>query len=418
MLVAARPVLTSDNQGPIKASLIMGRYLDASAIAELEAITSASFSVYALGDSSMPPDVSRTAALLTPGGPAQVEPVDGSTLAGYSVIEDITGTPALYVRVLSERRAYAQGREAAWYLLGALALAGGAFMLVTMLLLERTVLAPLARLDRQVGGIAGHGSRSARVSEGGRDELGRLAMTINSFLDTIERADNGRDRAEAQLIALNRELANEREAIAEINRSLEEKVRQRTDALELLNDQLQQRHTQLQDARAQATTDALTGLGNHRAFQQIIRDAVKAGGDVGLAIIDIDNFKAINDQRGHLVGDQVLRDFSAALMELGMADRAYRYGGDEFAIVLPGEGQTAAVASAEQIRIAVQQRLDGVGNVTVSVGAASYPETADAAEELIYGADAAMYWAKSAGKNRVGNWGETRRQSASAGRTR
>lgn len=99
-------------------------------------------------------------------------------------------------------------------------------------------------------------------------------------------------------------------------------------------------------------------------------------------------------------------------MEMGLADTAFRYGGDEFAIILRGEGQQAVVSTAEQVRIAVQTRLDGVGNVTVSVGAASHPETADTAEELIYGADSAMYWAKSAGKNRVGDWSHTRRESS------
>jgi diguanylate cyclase (GGDEF)-like protein len=212
-------------------------------------------------------------------------------------------------------------------------------------------------------------------------------------------------------MAVNRELTDERQRIESLNRSLEAKVAERTADLETANEQLRQRNRQLVDARTQAATDALTGLGNHRAFHQRIREDV-SGLDrtVGLVIFDLDNFKSINDTHGHMAGDDVLRGLAAALMEMGLGENAYRYGGDEFAIILPGEGQDAAAATAEQVRIAVQTSLDGIGNVTVSVGAASYPETADTAEELIYGADSAMYWAKSAGKNRVGDWAMTRRE--------
>jgi diguanylate cyclase (GGDEF)-like protein len=411
MLVSARPVLTSDNQGPVTASLIMGRYMDEQMIADLEDITAVSLGTYETDDQTAPSDVRDAAALAE--GDIFIQPLDGGTMGGYAMLSDIDGRPALIVRVLMPRDVFAQGASTAWYLLGALALTGVLFAFAVVLLLERAVLSPLRSISRQVGQIATDNDPTARILLGGHDEVTELGGAINSLLETIERSIDGRDRAEDQLMRLNRELTDERRRIESLNRSLEANVADRTRDLEVANDQLRQRNRQLVDARTQATTDALTGLGNHRAFHQRIREATESNAShVGLIIIDLDNFKAINDSEGHLAGDQILRGLAKALMEMGLADTAYRYGGDEFAIILPGEDQTAVVSTAEQVRIALQTRLDGVGNVTVSVGAASYPETADSTEELIYGADSAMYWAKSAGKNRVGDWSRTRRESA------
>jgi diguanylate cyclase (GGDEF)-like protein len=417
MLISAKPVTTSAGEGPVTASLMMGRYMDAAMIKELEASAGGTVSLHRLGDVGAPNDVAGLERQFSQGRAILVEPVDGGTIGGYTLLEDVRGEPALIVRVLMPRDLFAQGVTTAWYLLGALAFAGALFALVVVVLLERAVLSRLRSLSNQVAQIATDNDPGSRVHLGGHDEVSDLAGAINTLMGTIERTIDGRDRAEEQLMQLNRELTDERGRIESLNRSLEASVAERTADLEIANEQLRQRNRQLVDARTQASTDALTGLGNHRAFHQQIREAIDQNrSHVGLVIVDLDNFKAINDTEGHLAGDQILRGLARALMEMGLAEAAYRYGGDEFAIILRGEDQTAIVSTAEQVRIAVQTRLDGVGNVTVSVGAASYPETADTAEELIYGADSAMYWAKSAGKNRVGDWSLTRREGAGMSR--
>ena len=163
----------------------------------------------------------------------------------------------------------------------------------------------------------------------------------------------------------------------------------------------------LQKARAEATTDALTGLYNHRAFHERIEaetsEAQESGRPLGLIMVDIDDFKRVNDSRGHQAGDDVLRQLAPVLAAEVGQENAYRYGGDEFALLMPGKDHAATLEIAELVRRAVQRRI-GSEEIRASLGVASLSDGAATMDELIYGADAAMYWAKSQGKNRVGDW--------------
>jgi diguanylate cyclase (GGDEF)-like protein/putative nucleotidyltransferase with HDIG domain len=152
-----------------------------------------------------------------------------------------------------------------------------------------------------------------------------------------------------------------------------------------------------------ALTDPLTGLGNHRHFherlQQALLEAEEQQLPVTVCLVDIDDFKRVNDRFGHPAGDRVLAHVSSRLRQGG---EAFRLGGDEFAVLLPGHGEEAALAAANSIvdRIA-GMKLEQVGSVTVSAGIATYPAHGVGRDELIRLADSALYWAKERGKNRV-----------------
>jgi diguanylate cyclase (GGDEF)-like protein/PAS domain S-box-containing protein len=240
------------------------------------------------------------------------------------------------------------------------------------------------------------------------------SCTFNAFIRDI----TARKLAEQNLVKLTEELETSRSTLEALNQTLEEKVRERTQKLQareqdliLSNEELKQRNCQLLEARSQAATDALTSLPNHRAFQERIRAEVSraatGGFSVGLIMLDIDGFKRFNDSSGHLAGDDLLRRCSRIFVETLGPDCAYRYGGDEFVVILTSADEQQTADVAERLRCAVAAEVGGNGpGLTVSLGVAAFPSTAASVEELIYKADAAMYLAKSAGKNRVATWEE------------
>ena len=158
-------------------------------------------------------------------------------------------------------------------------------------------------------------------------------------------------------------------------------------------------------ATRDAETDGLTGLGNHRGFHTDLREALALASStrtpVTLCLIDLDNFKSINDRFGHPVGDQVLVTVAEILRAEVGAQSAYRVGGEEFAVIMAGRFEQEAYSELEHLhhRLAQSQFVHGE-QVSVSVGIASFPSSGPDRDELLKVVDAALYWAKNHGKNR------------------
>jgi diguanylate cyclase (GGDEF)-like protein len=167
----------------------------------------------------------------------------------------------------------------------------------------------------------------------------------------------------------------------------------------------------LKRAEALSVTDDLTQLYNTRYLNQVLhretKRASRSGRPLSLLFIDLDGFKGINDNHGHLFGSRALVE--AASVIRGSAretDIVARFGGDEFAVILPDTGSEGAYAVGERIRerIAEYQFLAEKGlnlRLTASVGVATLPDAADSADELIHAADVAMYSVKDHGKNGI-----------------
>jgi diguanylate cyclase (GGDEF)-like protein len=164
----------------------------------------------------------------------------------------------------------------------------------------------------------------------------------------------------------------------------------------------------------QAVTDELTGLSNRRRFQETMSAEVERskrfGQELGLVMLDIDDFKAVNDNYGHQQGDVVLREVAKILRASSREiDEPARYGGEELAVVLPGTDLQGAHNLAERVREGIEAlRLPILGDeraeplrVTASFGAAALPVSAGDARGLVAAADEALYQAKRAGKNRT-----------------
>ena len=183
--------------------------------------------------------------------------------------------------------------------------------------------------------------------------------------------------------------------LARINRQLEARIDERTHELKTLNHQLSQL----------ATLDALTGVANRRAMEQGLQREWVRGRDrqqpLSVLMIDVDRFKTYNDTFGHLEGDKMLQTIADHLRALHDPERELlaRFGGEEFALLLPDTTQHTALLRAETLRAAIQ---DQVREVTISIGVAGFVPTGDVdSNELLRRADAALYRAKAAGRNRV-----------------
>lgn len=159
--------------------------------------------------------------------------------------------------------------------------------------------------------------------------------------------------------------------------------------------------------KQQASTDGLTGCFNRRRFEeQLERDlhmAMRLAQPLSLIMLDLDNFKNINDKAGHEAGDVALCMLADTLRaELRAVDSAARFGGDEFVIILPQADSEGALLVAERLRKRIEEMdVPGFGQVTSSFGVASFPSQASSRDTLVVAADRALYISKNSGRNRV-----------------
>jgi diguanylate cyclase (GGDEF)-like protein len=263
--------------------------------------------------------------------------------------------------------------------------------LVLYLGLSAMVVRPVRVLADAAAAIQ-RGNLGARARLNRADELGRLSLVFDRMADEVESA----------------------------TQALEAKVAERSAEVVRKNEQLEELNHQLQRAVSElarlARTDALTNVHNRRHFAEVIEHEVarQATTVTTLLMVDVDHFKRVNDAFGHPIGDVVLREIAMILSRgLRGADVLTRYGGEEFAAILPETGGEQGMEVAERLRLAIEKHdfaaatRRPVGTVTVSIGVASHPQHGESPEELISAADRALYAAKASGRNRTVLWEPT-----------
>ena len=197
LIVASQPILKNDRTGPIRGTLIMGRFLDAAEVQQLSELTRSQLTLYPFQDKQLPADFQEIKQEITQNqlntktpilSPIFVRPLNLQRIAGYTLLKDIEGQPALLLRVDNPRDIYQQGKRGLRYLVIALFVVGLAFGLITLLLIEKSVLSPLSRFSATVKRIRDKNDLTERISTNGSDELSRVGIAINQLLVTLQKS--------------------------------------------------------------------------------------------------------------------------------------------------------------------------------------------------------------------------------------
>ncbi|HEJ1616168.1 TPA: diguanylate cyclase [Pseudomonas aeruginosa] len=466
-LLVSVPISNNQGSAPAKGAILAGYFLDRERLANLREQMQADLQPMPniATDATWKPLRSRSGsthnqALLSPRRfiGEHVQQVSVQYLSS-------SGEPQLRFDITKKRLLYIQGEKAINFFLGAsLLVALGAF-LVGYLALELWVLRRVQRLNREVAEV-GRNAHSIRLSDFGNDELGQLAGEMNQMLERLEHSE-ARDRAIlqsmrdgyfemdvdgviltvnpalCQLLSQTREtlighpyyellgeddLARARqpfqramqsgagktfaiplqradgslgyfEATVSLIHDLQGELRGYRGIVRDVSDQIAYQQQLLE----MAYRDPLTGLGNRKAFDEQLGQALlragSGGSELALLYLDLDRFKEVNDRFGHDVGDALLRTVAERVRStLRQPDKAYRLGGDEFAVLLEDSQENNPQRLAERLLAALVQPIalngERIDFVTPSIGIALYPRHAGDAEGLVRAADSAMYEAK------------------------
>jgi diguanylate cyclase len=262
-----------------------------------------------------------------------------------------------------------------------------------------------------------HIKTSDRIDKVGARVIGEIDDVMTLITDALAVSAN----YDASLDGANQKLASVKnldqlkaiiEGLVKSTREMRETNKALENRLTLSKVEISNLQHSLEAIRAESLTDPLTGLGNRKYFdrsiEMAVQTAIATGEPLSLLMFDIDHFKSFNDSYGHLTGDQVLRLVGMSLKQtIKGQDITARYGGEEFAVVLPNTALRQALTVADHIRRAVmakelKKKSTGeiLGRVTISVGV-SMLKPGDDTDSLIERADACLYAAKRAGRNRV-----------------
>lgn len=216
VMVVSRPILTSGSSGPIHGAYILGRFLNNAEIQRFSEQTQLLLAIFSLASSPLPSDVEAVKSVLSTPDATIVRPINDQVVAGYQLIPDIYGQPALILKVESDRSIYQQGRTSLYYLVLSILVVGLVFAAVILITLEKQVLARLAALSRNVGQIGQSGYLSARMPVHGADELSSLSGAINQMLANLEHSEQILGQSEGKFRSL---VENSPTGIAIINQN-------------------------------------------------------------------------------------------------------------------------------------------------------------------------------------------------------
>lgn len=438
MMISSRPILTSQGKGPIRGTLIFGRYLNINEFQELADISRSPLTMHRLNETQIPADFQAARSTMSVKEPISVRRLNEQMIAGYALMTDIYGKPALILRMDIPRQTYQQGQISLRYLFISLLVVGLVFSIIILLLLERLIISQHERQEKEeryraVVAQASEGiflvdAESKRFLEANAALQNLLGFSSEELLgltlyDVIADTRESVERDVKYIHTKKQSFAGEWRYYRKDNSLIDLEVSanlisyEERDALCIvvrdITDRKQAENALRESERRlswQATHDPLTELINRREFERRLEQAVLSTKNSheqhALCYLDLDRFKIVNDTCGHVAGDALLRQISS-LFKTGLrkADTLARLGGDEFGLLL----YQCPLEQALQIANMLRERIyefrfrweDKMFTIGVSVGLVAINADTENLAKVLTTADAACYAAKKQGRNQV-----------------
>jgi len=218
LLISSYAIMNSDGEGPVRGTLIFGRYLDQAELLRLASITHMSLTLHRLDNEQLPDDFKVVLPSFSPDKKIIVQPLKGGRVAGYTIFNDTKGSPALILRVDLPREIYNQGRMSVNYFLILLISVTLIFSSISIILIEKQVLSRILRLNKDVTQIKKSKNPSGHVVVEGKDEISYLSMSINDMLETLKHyRDHLEELVEVRTLQLNKSLQEKEVLLREIH---------------------------------------------------------------------------------------------------------------------------------------------------------------------------------------------------------
>ncbi|MDQ1913665.1 EAL domain-containing protein [Paenibacillus sp. GD4] len=348
IIAASYPILTSDNLGPVRGTLLFARFLDANYIQYIAQKSDMPLQIKVVDPSYRPP--AEAVPVYLPGKRDALfwTETDEDVNRGFCLLTDFENRPALVLQFEKPRDLYKEAQRSINFYLVYYALSALLFFLIIIIVLQKTLFTRLQHTVIGMNRIKNHQDFSIRLQESGNDEMTMLERSFNHMMASLQQAQT--------------------------------------------------------EIHYQAWHDTLTGIPNRKAFYQCLEDYIHRNIPFAVLFVDLDRFKLINDTMGHRAGDLLLISTAERLQDCIDADDVLcRMGGDEFCIITFRNRKASKVEHLAQVikeTIGSPFELEGCRTmISASIGISLYPEHGDTAESLLHYSDTAMLDVKEAGKN-------------------
>lgn len=368
LMIASNPILTTESNGPIRGTLLVGSYLNSRKISELNKRLRISTNIYTFQDKENQKRLlefnkkfnksKHELPKACQDWPKLVEILDNQTIAGYMLIKDLKEKPIAILKIREEREIFREAQKTLKNFIISLIGLGIFFTILMVVIIEKTVIDKIIKIISKIQKITDNHQLYRRLKVEGNDEITQLSKTLNSMLEKLEIYTN----------------------------KLSEQV----------------------------FIDGLTKIANRRKFDEYLQEqwqhCLEQHQPLSLILCDLDFFKSYNDTYGHLAGDECLTKIAQMLNQSVVSLEAIvaRYGGEEFGVILPQTNSQMAMEIAENIKHNLKNmkmvHLSSLISdyLTLSIGVATMiPDQELSPQDLVNGADQALYQSKNLGRDRI-----------------